>query len=234
MTARDVTGFCALFSARKSGDFLHILGRFPNQIAQKTRRHRKKIHWRKFKKIQWRRHPEIADFCPLSWSNASWKIGNAWSSKGQARILEEWVMRIEFWPPPPTLDFLSISKMARQKCNMNFSMWILVWSLGGEFLEGALFIGKHRTNKFDPRIQPQNSGLKNSHPRIRPQIRVHEVQNPSAETCPLTEAWLCKDVCLQPGLGWKFLLRRTWSGQKTAPTAISRTFTPLLRETWFP
>ena len=25
----------------------------------------------KFKKIQWRQRPEIADFCPLSWSNAS-------------------------------------------------------------------------------------------------------------------------------------------------------------------
>ena len=25
----------------------------------------------KIQKIQWRRRPEIADFCPLSWSNAS-------------------------------------------------------------------------------------------------------------------------------------------------------------------
>ena len=34
---------------------------------------REKIHWRKFKKFQWRRRPEIADFCPLSWSNVSWR-----------------------------------------------------------------------------------------------------------------------------------------------------------------
>ena len=26
----------------------------------------------KIQKIQWRRRPEIADFCPLSWSNAPW------------------------------------------------------------------------------------------------------------------------------------------------------------------
>ena len=29
MTARDVTGFYAFFSARNSGNFLHILGQFP-------------------------------------------------------------------------------------------------------------------------------------------------------------------------------------------------------------
>ena len=40
--SRDVTGFYAYFSARKSGNFLHILGRFPYQITQKT--------WRKGKK----------------------------------------------------------------------------------------------------------------------------------------------------------------------------------------
>ena len=39
-------------------------------IAQKSRRKRRKIH-EKIQKIQWRRRPEIADFCPLSWSNAS-------------------------------------------------------------------------------------------------------------------------------------------------------------------
>ena len=50
MTAGDVTGFCAFFSARKSGNFLHILGRFPYRITQKTWRHRQKTHGRKFKK----------------------------------------------------------------------------------------------------------------------------------------------------------------------------------------
>ena len=28
----------------------------------------------KIKKNQWRRRPELADFCPLSWSNVSWEI----------------------------------------------------------------------------------------------------------------------------------------------------------------
>ena len=34
MTARDVTGFCAFFSAWKSGNFLHIFGRFPYWVTQ--------------------------------------------------------------------------------------------------------------------------------------------------------------------------------------------------------
>ena len=32
-----------------------------------------------------------------------------------------------------------------------------------------------------------------------------------------TVDFLSKDFCLQPGLGWKFLLRRTWSGEKLLP-----------------
>ena len=34
MTARDVTGFYAFFSARRSGNFLHIFERFPYRITQ--------------------------------------------------------------------------------------------------------------------------------------------------------------------------------------------------------
>ena len=52
-------------------------------------------------------------------------------------------------------------------------------------------------------------------------------------TPPPTPEFLCKDFRLQPRLKWKFLLRRTWSGQKL-PTAISRTFTPLIRRIRFP
>ena len=70
--------------------------------------------------------------------------------------------------------------------DVNFWQWIS-W---GWIFEGALFIGKHRTKKFDPRIRPQNSGLKNSYPRLRPQIRVHEVQNPLCGNLPLTQTVL--------------------------------------------
>ena len=49
MTARDVTRVCAFFSARKSGIFLHILGRFLTKLHSKPGE-REKIHWRKFKK----------------------------------------------------------------------------------------------------------------------------------------------------------------------------------------
>ena len=35
MTARDVTGFCAFVSARKSGNFLHIWGDFLSKLHRK-------------------------------------------------------------------------------------------------------------------------------------------------------------------------------------------------------
>ena len=35
MTARGVTGFCAFISARKSGNFLHILRRFLTKLNRK-------------------------------------------------------------------------------------------------------------------------------------------------------------------------------------------------------
>ena len=38
---------------------------------------------------------------------------------------------------------------------------------------------------------------------------------------PPTLDFLSQDFCLQPGLGWKSLLRRTWSGQKLFPLQFS-------------
>ena len=64
--------------------------------------------------------------------------------------------------------------------------------LGGEFLEGEFLRGLFlleklgATKKNDPRIQPQNSGLKNLHARIRPQVRVDKVQNPLCGNWALT------------------------------------------------
>ena len=46
------------------GDFLTELHSEPGEKGEETL-------WRKLNKSQWRRHPEITDFCPLSWSNAS-------------------------------------------------------------------------------------------------------------------------------------------------------------------
>ena len=89
------------------------------------------------------------------------KIRAKFQQNGPAEV------QCEFFSPDSGVNFLAV----------NF--------LGVNF-RGALFIGKHRTKKFDPRIRPQNSGLKNSHPRIRPQIRVHEVQNPLRGNLPLT------------------------------------------------
>ena len=39
-----------------------------------------------------------------------------------------------------------------------------------------------------------------------------------------------EDLCLDPRLVWKFLLRRAWSDQKDAPTVISRKLFPLKRK----
>ena len=46
--------------------------------------------------------------------------------------------------------------------------------------------------------------------------------------------FLSKDFCLQPDVLDGILTKENLLGAKTAPTAISRTFTPLLRETRFP
>ena len=63
-------------------------------------------------------------------------------------------------------------------------------------------------------------------------------RRPTANTCTpcIRTQYRClsKDFCLQSGLERKFLLRRTWSGQKAVPTAVSRTCTPLVRQTRFP
>ena len=64
--------------------------------------------------------------------------------------------------------------------------WVAVWKVN--FLRvnfsGGLFCRKNSINKFDPRIRVQNSGVQNFIPRIRPQIRVLEVQDPCPEICP--------------------------------------------------
>ena len=49
MTPRDVTGFYAFFSAQKSGNILHIVGRFPYKL-----------------------HEKMETFCPLSCLIMSW------------------------------------------------------------------------------------------------------------------------------------------------------------------
>ena len=70
MTARNVTGFYAVFSAQKTGNFLHIWGAFLPKLHSKPGE-KATNPLEKIQKIQWRRRPEIADFCPLSWSNPS-------------------------------------------------------------------------------------------------------------------------------------------------------------------
>ena len=60
MTASDVTGFMPLLSDQKSGKVSPDFGVI--SILNCTWREKKK-------KIRWRKHPEIADFCRWSWSN---------------------------------------------------------------------------------------------------------------------------------------------------------------------
>ena len=103
---------------------------------------------------------------------------------GGARIvgLDLQKCQCEFFSPSSGGNFFDV----------NFGRWIS----RGWIFEGALFIGKHRTKRFDPRIRPQNSGLKNAHPRIRLQIRVHEVQNPLCGNLALEElrfSWAFRD-----------------------------------------
>ena len=70
MTATDVTGFDAIFSTGFFATFSRFWG------ARLTKLHREPGEKAKnpVESLQWRRRPEIADFCPLSWSNVSWEI----------------------------------------------------------------------------------------------------------------------------------------------------------------
>ena len=55
----------------------------------------------KIQKIQWTRRPEIAEFCPLLWSNVSWAIlgttsgiGPWWEAKIPAQILRAFFTKL--------------------------------------------------------------------------------------------------------------------------------------------
>ena len=65
MTATDVTGFDAIFLHWMFRCFLQILGGSSYQLHINTGEKAKNP----VESLQWRRRPEIADFCPLSWSN---------------------------------------------------------------------------------------------------------------------------------------------------------------------
>ena len=71
MTATDVTGFDAIFSTGCFATFFRFKGARLTKLHIKTGGKAKNP----VESLQWRRHPEIADFCPLSWSNLSWSFG---------------------------------------------------------------------------------------------------------------------------------------------------------------
>ena len=58
MTARDVTG-SSFFSDRKSGNVVHVLGRFPHLITQKTWKKKGKDALEKIGKMQWDGAPKL-------------------------------------------------------------------------------------------------------------------------------------------------------------------------------
>ena len=67
MTATDVTGFDAIFST----GFFAIFSRFSGARLTKLHINTGETAKNPVESLQWRRRPEIADFCPLSWSNLS-------------------------------------------------------------------------------------------------------------------------------------------------------------------
>ena len=68
MTATDVTGFDAIFSTGFFATFSRFYGGRLTKLHINTGRKSQK---NPVESLQWRRRPEIADFCPLSWSNVS-------------------------------------------------------------------------------------------------------------------------------------------------------------------
>ena len=68
------------------GQFSPHLG--PISLLNCTENLERKAQWRKLKKSKRRNVPEIADFCPLSWSNVSWpKNGFTWTFSKSLREL---------------------------------------------------------------------------------------------------------------------------------------------------
>ena len=67
MTATDVTGFDAIFST----GFVATFSRFQGARLSKLHMNTGEKAKNPVESLQWRRRPEIADFCPLSWSNLS-------------------------------------------------------------------------------------------------------------------------------------------------------------------
>ena len=82
MTATDVTGFDAIFSTGFFTTFSRLWG------ARLTKLHRKPGEQAKnpVESLQWRRRPEIADFCPWSWSNVSWGTVSEEFPESQKRL----------------------------------------------------------------------------------------------------------------------------------------------------
>ena len=75
--SETLTGFYAFSLHPEIGQFSpHFWDPFLTKLHSKPGVNGGKKHWRKWKKIQWRRRREIADFCPLSWSNVSWEEDN--------------------------------------------------------------------------------------------------------------------------------------------------------------
>ena len=60
--------------AKRNKGTLENRSDFLTKLHRSPRRKRKKLEI--IQKLQWRQHPETADFCPLSWSNASWEDDN--------------------------------------------------------------------------------------------------------------------------------------------------------------
>ena len=83
MTARDMTGFCASFSARKSGHFLHIWGEFLTEVHSAPGKKGTNIHCREFKKSNGDGAPKLqislpcrGQTCPDK-KNISCQLGSA-------------------------------------------------------------------------------------------------------------------------------------------------------------
>ena len=88
-----------------------------------------------------------------------------------------WMFQPEFWVEK-TVEFFDV----------NFRRW----NFSRVNFEGALCLEKTGPNNSTPEFGPKIRGSKNSHPRIQPQIRVHEVQNPLCGNLPLPRTALCR------------------------------------------
>ena len=93
----------------------------------------------KIQKIQWRRRPEIADFCPLSWSNVSWYFRHCRTKKRrdcQVVWMQNGQLVLLVWMPPKDLKWFCLGIYSKKRESDCLWLWNQEAAQNGEHVQG--------------------------------------------------------------------------------------------------